>query len=67
MARGPAWWGGMHGRGDMHGKGGMHGREACVAGGMHGSGVCMAGGMSGRYFEIRSMSRWYASYWNVFF
>ena len=51
--------------------GGMCGGGACVVGGMHsrgmhGRGACMAGGMCGRYYEIRSMSRWYASYWNAF-
>ena len=35
---------------------------ACVAGGMHGRG----GGVHGRYYEIRSMSGRYASYWNAF-
>ena len=60
--------GGMNGRGCM--VGGMHGRGACVAGGMCGRGVCamgvcVAGGVHGRYYKIRSMSRWYASYWNA--
>ena len=56
---------------------GMHGRGACVVGGMHGrghvwQGACMAGGvhggegMRGRYYEIRSMSGRYTSYWNAF-
>ena len=58
---GHAWQGGMHGRGHtwqggMHGKGGVHGRVVCVVG----------GGMRGRYYEIRSMSGRYASYWNAF-
>ena len=46
---------------------------ACVAGGVCGSGVCVAGGMCGggggmrgRYYEIWSMSRQYASYCNAF-
>ena len=43
---------------------------ACVAGDVHGTGACMAGGMHGtppdRYYEIRSMSGRYASYWNAF-
>ena len=40
---------------------------------MHGRGVCIAGGHAGhacppsRYYEIRSMSGRYASYWNAFF
>ena len=42
-------------QGGMHDKGGVHGRGACVVGGMH-----------GRYYEIRSMSGRYASYWNAF-
>ena len=61
----------------MAGDGGVHGRGACMAGGMHGrgasvagghlwQGVCMAGGVYGRYYEIWSMSRRYASYWNAF-
>ena len=60
----------------------MHGRGVCMAGGHVKQGVCMAGGMCveggvhgrgrawytrrPRYHEIRSMSGWYASYWNVF-
>ena len=56
--RGCAWWGhvwqeGMHVKGDMRGRG------------VHGGG-CMVGGMHGRYYEIRSMSGRYASYWNAF-
>ena len=46
---------------------------ACVAGGHAWCGACMAGGMCGthaappsRYYEIRSMSGRYASYWNAF-
>ena len=49
----------------------MHGRGACVVG------ACMAGGVHGRghawhacpldrYYETRSMSGRYASYWNAF-
>ena len=53
-------------------EGGVCGRGACIAGGhawqeghawqggVHGGGVC------GRYYEIRSMSGRYASYWNAF-
>ena len=40
--------------------GGVHGRGACVVG------VCMMGGMHARYYEIRSMSGRYASYWNAY-
>ena len=67
--------GGMHGRGacvagGMCGRGG-HEWWGHVWGGMHGRGhawcrVCMAGGVHGRYYEIWSMSGWYASYWNAF-
>ena len=39
----------------VHGRGGMHGGERAWQGGVH-----------GRYYEIRSMSGWYASYWNAF-
>ena len=51
--------------------GGVHGRrhawqEACMAGGVHGRGACMVGGMHGRYYDIWSMSGWYAFYWNAF-
>ena len=79
--RGHAWWGDAWQEG-VHGRGGMCGRGACVAGRMHGRGACMAGGhewqggMHGRgcawwgeaciYYEIWSMSRQYASYWNAF-
>ena len=38
----------------------------CGRGGMCSRGVCMAGGVRGRYYEIRSMSGRYASYWNAF-
>ena len=76
-SRGACMAGGMHGREGGHawqGKGGMHGREGgCTwQGGMHGrghawQGACMAGGgMCGRYYEIRSMSGQYASYWNAY-
>ena len=33
---------------------------------MRGGGACMVGGLRGRYYEIRSMSGRYASYWNEF-
>ena len=61
VAGGHVWWGACMAEG------------ACVAGGMHGrGGVCMVrgcawqGGMHGRYYEIRSMSGRYTSYWNAF-
>ena len=45
----------------------MHGRGAYVVEvGMHGGGHVWQGGMHGRYYEIRSMSGRYASYWNAF-
>ena len=67
-----AWWGGcMAGGGirGMHGGGGV-----CMAGGgirgrgcVHGrEGASVVGGVRGRYYEIRSMSGRYASYWNAF-
>ena len=49
--------GGMHG-GGVRG-GGMHGQGSCMS---RGRGVCMPDTM--RYG--RSMSGWYASYWNAF-
>ena len=65
MAEGACVVGGVHGGG-----GGMHGRGVCLVGG-HGGGACVVGGvhgggMCGRYYEIRSMSGRYASYWNAF-
>ena len=65
-----AWWGACVAGACM--VGGVHGRGhvwqgACVAGGHEWQGACMAGGgMRGRYYEIRSMSGRYASYWNAF-
>ena len=61
---------GIRGRGACE-AGGMHGRGcawqgACVSGGAWWGCACMVGGMRGRYYEIRSMSGWYASYWNAF-
>ena len=35
-------------------------------GGMHGRGACMGWCVRSRYYEIRSMSGRYASYWNAF-
>ena len=80
--RGHMWQGGMHGEeacvaGGCACQGGVCGRGACLAGGdMRGRGACMVGegGVHGtyvpppigRYYEIRSMSRRYASYWNAF-
>ena len=39
---------------------------ACMVGGMRGRGVCVACIPPARYYEIRSMSGRYASYWNAF-
>ena len=73
-----AWlWGGVCGCwGACVAPGGMHGcRGACVVvGGMAGCRGCawlqgvyvVAGGGCIGYDEIRSMSGWYASYWNAF-
>ena len=74
--------GGLHGRGAcMVGcmAGGVHCGRVCVVEGCarhcgHAwqGGACMAGGHTwhahppGRYYEIRSMSGRYASYWNAF-
>ena len=54
----------------MCGKGGMHGRGTslgCVhgIGAVHGC-ACPPPTTAARYYEIRSMSGRYASYWNVF-
>ena len=51
--------------------GGMRGGGHAWQGGVHvWWGACMAGGIHGgggvRYYEIRSMSGRYASYWNAF-
>ena len=57
--------GGMCGKGAMHGEGG----HACWRGVCGERGACMVkGGMHGIRWdmEIRSMSGWYASYWNAF-
>ena len=56
---GHVWQGGVHGGACV--AWGMCGGVACMARGMHGR-----GGMHGRYYEIRSMSGRYASYWNAF-
>ena len=81
MAGGHVWQGGMHRRGAcMVGAcvgGGVHDRGACVAwghawqGGVHGGGHdCLSPHHTcpptHRYYEIRSMKGWYASYWNAF-
>ena len=61
---GCAWQGAcIHGRGE-HGRG-MHGR-GCVVGGCVVRGPAWHAGPTGRYYEIRSMSGRYASYWNAF-
>ena len=46
-------------------EGGVHGWGACVVVGGH---VCVVAGVGAcvGYDEIRSMSGWYASYWNAF-
>ena len=66
--------GGVRGRRNVHGRrGDMHSRGTFVAGGMRGLGVHGRGGAcvecthpTGRYYEIWSMSGWYAFYWNAF-
>ena len=76
---GHTWWqGACMVAGGIHGGGGMHGgRGACmVVGSMCGGrgwghtwwwGACMVvAGACMVYDEIRSMSGWYASYWNAF-
>ena len=80
MAGGACMAGGMH-HGGACMAGGVCGEGACVHGGGHAWqgghvwwDVCMAGegvmhgrgGLHGRYYEIRSMSGRYASYWNAF-
>ena len=76
MVRGAFMVGGMHGRVGAcvagwvhvwHGRGwGMHGRGAhSWQGGMCGRWHSWQG-VYGRYYEIWSMSRQYASYWNAF-
>ena len=52
--------GGVCGMGGIHGRGHVW-RRACMAGGHAWQGTCPP-----RYYEIRSMSGWYASYWNAF-
>ena len=54
--------GGVHGR-EMHGRGRCAWQGAYVAGGMHGT---LIPPFLGRYYEIQSMSRQYAFYWNAF-
>ena len=69
--RGHAWWGEHAWQGTCV-AGGMCGRGACMAGGVcMARGACVAGGHAWytpprRYYEIRSMSGRYASYWNAF-
>ena len=57
--RGHAWRGGGHAWQGGEFMGDMRGGHAW-------QGACMAGGVHGRYYEIRSMSGQYTSYWNVF-
>ena len=77
--RGGVRQGGMHGGGGacmagghMHGRGVHAWQGVCMAGGyvwqggMHGMGACVAGGMHSWYYETRSISGRYASYWNAF-
>ena len=55
--------------GGMHGREGMCGRGCAWQGGHAWQGACIAGGglgVRGRYYEIRSMSGRYASYWNAY-
>ena len=64
--RGGAWQGGRAWQGHAW-QGGMHSMGLCMAGGsVHGGGHAWQGGVRGRYYEIRSMSGRYASYWNAF-
>ena len=67
--RGHAWQGDLCGRGHAW-QGGMCDRGACVARGVHGRGHAWQGACvacpPGRYYEIRSMSGRYASYWSAF-
>ena len=63
-------------RGCVHGKGvcawqvGMSGGMRCRGGPAWQGGMCGRGGgrggMCGRYYEMRSVSGQYASYWNAF-
>ena len=46
--------------------GGMYGSGCAWWGDIHGGGGMFGRGMHGRYYDIQSMSRWYASYWNAF-
>ena len=74
-------WQGVYMAGSVHGRGcmagGMHGRGhawqgACKAGGGHAGQGCVCGrghachAPPGRYYEIRSMSGRYSSYWNTY-
>ena len=73
VAGGHAWQGGIHGRG-AYMVGAYVAGEPAWQGGVCGSGgtcvavggACMACMAPGRYYEIRSMSGLYASYWNAF-
>ena len=71
----PGEGGGMCGRGACM-AGGLCMAGVCMAGACMVRGACMVGGAweglawhtspPSRYYEVRSMSRWYASYWNAF-
>ena len=69
---GRAWQGACVVGGTCMARGACMPGRACVVvgcawqGGVCGRGVCKAGGGHGRYYEIRSMSGWYTSYWNTF-
>ena len=76
MAGGHVWQEGYAWQGACM-MGGMCGRGCAWQGAMHNRGVCMTGGgghawqggvhcMHAPYYEIRSMSGQYASYWNAF-
>ena len=67
--RGACMAGGVCGRRGKHGGGGMHGRRRVWQEGQAWRGACMAcmlPSTGSRYYEIRSMSGRYASYWNAF-
>ena len=73
MAAGMCMAGVCMAEGGMHGRGGHVWQGACMAGGGHSwQEMCMAGGHAWhicpppRYYEIRSMSGRYASYWNAY-
>ena len=61
MAGGRAWHGGVYSGGHAWQGGHAWSGVMCDRGVMHGR-----GGVHGRYYEIRSMSGRYATYWNAF-